>query len=74
MREIEMDLAPDGTWIMVCPCGQTETRGRGAKGWLAFKATMLPGDRYRVTCQTCRRYVEHRLRYGVGASRRLGPS
>lgn len=31
MDEIEMKPVPDGTWIMICPCGQTEVRGRGVK-------------------------------------------
>ncbi len=65
MDEIEMMPAPSGTWIMSCRCGRTELRGRGVKAWREFEAVMMPGDRYRVTCRTCGRCREHRLRYGA---------
>jgi hypothetical protein len=74
MDEIEMMPAPDGTWIMTCPCGQTEIRGRGVKAWREFEATMLPDHRYRVTCRACGRCIENRLRYGATGSTRLAPS
>ncbi|QFU00982.1 hypothetical protein FIU83_04975 [Halomonas sp. THAF5a] len=74
MDEIEMMPAPGGTWIMICPCGQTEIRGRGVKAWHEFEATMLPRDRYRVTCRACGRRMEHRLRYGAKGSIRPAPS
>ncbi|SEL65773.1 hypothetical protein [Halomonas daqiaonensis] len=75
MDEIEMMPIPDGTWIMVCPCGQSEVRGRGLKpSWQAFEAKMLPGRRYRVCCKACGRCLEDRLIYGSKGSTRLGPS
>lgn len=66
--------APDGTWIMSCPCGQTEIRGRGGRRWQHFEATMLPIGRYRVTCRACGRCMEQRLRYVAKGSNRLAPS
>ena len=74
MHEIDMIPDPDGTWIMICPCGQTEIRGRGVKARQAFEAALLPGSRYRVTCRACGRFVEHQLRYGAKGSTRLAPS
>ncbi len=74
MGEIEMMPVPDGTWRMVCPCGQTEVLGRGVRPWQAFEATTLPGRRYRVCCKACGCCLEQRLIYGAKGSTRLGPS
>ena len=74
MGEIKMAAGPNGTWIMVCSCGQTERRGRGAKAWQKFKATILPDHRYRVCCEACGRCMEQRLTYVANGSTRLAPS
>ncbi|MFC2992950.1 hypothetical protein [Halomonas tibetensis] len=68
MVEIEMMPEPNGTWIMVCPCGQAERRGLGLRAWRKFKPTILPNHRYRVCCTACGRCMEHRLIYGITRS------
>ena len=74
MGEIEMMPAANGTWVMVCPCGQAERRGGGLKAWRKFKATILPDQRYRVCCTACGLCMEQRLTYVATGSTRLPPS
>ncbi len=53
MDEIDMYPEPSGGWIMACPCGATEIRGRKSNHWTAFDLGWLDKQNYRLSCLDC---------------------
>lgn len=59
MPEITLMPVPRGRWVMMCPCGATETRAGNGPRWAEFDLERLAGKRYRVTCHACGHVTEH---------------
>ena len=62
MDEIDMYPDPSGGWVMMCPCGAAETRGRKATRWTVFELRWLDKQRYRMTCLACGHITEQAVR------------
>lgn len=67
MNEIDMYPDPKGGWIMACPCGATEIRGRNSTHSIAFNLRWLDKQRYRLTCLACEHVTDRGVqRQAVG--------
>jgi len=60
MSEIDMYPDPRGGWIMTCPCGATEIRGRKSQHWTAFDLRWVDKQYYRLTCLACGHFTDRR--------------
>lgn len=61
MNDIDMYPEPSGGWIMTCPCGAVEIRGRKTNHWTVFNLRWLDEHHYRLSCLECGHFTERKL-------------
>ena len=71
MNDITMIPDPRGRWVMMCPCGATEIRAPNGPSWAAFDLRLMEGNRYQITCHSCRHSTQHHMHHSTAGRYKL---